>query len=156
MLDQPVGSGVQQEPHRSFTPMSHDRLTRFELRQRYIVAGIFENNFYRHIDVNFVDRAVDDIAAKAGTVVQVNPGGNVRNIRCEAAQGLSDDFANDRERKNFALAAERDPFQFVAGAVAANRSRTKDPGAAVLAFLHHELAGPGSVPERLVDGSDFG
>ena len=46
-------------------------------------------------------------------------------------------------------------FELVTGAVAANRPRAKDPRPAVLALLHHELAGFGAVPEGLIDGSDL-
>ena len=130
-------------------------LAGFKLRQRNAVAAVFEYHFHRHVDVDFIDWTADDVAAEARTVVQVDPCGDVGNVRREAAQRLADDFANDGEGKNFALAADLYPFEFVAGAIAANRPRAKDPCAAVLALLHHELAGFGAVPKRLVDRSNF-
>ena len=133
-----------------------DRLTRLKLRQRDSVAAVFEDDLHRHIDVDFVDRATDDVAAKARAVVQIDPGRDVRDVGRETAQRLADDFANHREAKDFTFAADLNPFEFVAGAVAANRPRAEDPGAAVPAFLNHQFAGFGAFPERLVDGSDFG
>ena len=127
----------------------------FELRQRDAVAAVFEHHFHRHIDADFIDWTADDVAAESRPIVQVDPCGDIGNVRREAAQRLADDFANDGEGKNFALAADLHPFEFVAGAIAANRPRAKDPCAAVLALLHHELAGFGAVPKRLVDRSNF-
>jgi hypothetical protein len=129
---------------------------RLKLRQRDSVAAVFEDDLHRHIDVDFVDRATDDVAAEARAVVQIDPCRDVRDVGRETAQRLADDFANDREAKDFTFAADLNPFEFVAGAVAANRPRAEDPGAAVLAFLHHQFARSSAVPKRLIDGSDFG
>ena len=106
--------------------------------------------------MDFVDRTTDDVAAEARAVVQIDPGRDVRDVGRETAQRLADDFANDREAKDFTFAADLNPFEFVAGAVAANRPRAKDPRSTVLALLHHELADFGAIPEGLIDGSDFG
>ena len=130
-------------------------LTGFKFRQRHPFTAIFEDYFHRHADLHLVNRAADDVAAESWTIVQIDPGGDVGNIRSEALERVADDFTDNGETKDFAFAADLHPFQFFAGAVAANRPRAEHPGAAVLALLHHELAGPGSVPERLVDGSDF-
>ena len=131
-------------------------LARSKFRQRHPFTAIFEDNLHRHVDVDLFDGATDDVAAESRPVVEIDPGGDVGNIRSEALERVADDFTDDGETKDFAFAADLHPFQFFAGAVAANRPRAEHPGAAVLALLHHELAGPGSVPERLVDGSDFG
>jgi len=106
--------------------------------------------------MDLLDRAADDVAAEARAVVQVDPGCDIGDVRRETAQRLADDFANDREAKDFAFAAYLHPFEPIAGAISANRPRAEHPGAALLAFLHHELAGFGAVPERLIDRSDFG
>src|SRR5258705_5195455 len=141
---------------RSVTPETRNRLTRLEFRQRDSVAGVFENDFHGHVDVDFFDRATDHVAAEARTVVQIDPGRDIGDVRRETAQRLADDFANDREAKDFTFAADLNPFELVTGAIAANRPRAEDPGAAVPAFLHHQFAGFGALPERLVDRSDFG
>jgi hypothetical protein len=130
-------------------------LTRFEFRQRHPFTAIFEDDLYGHVDVDFFDGAAGDVAAESRPVVEIDPGCDVRNVGAEAAQCLANDFANHGEGKNFALATDLYPFEFVAGAVAANRPRAKNPRPAVLAFLHHELAGFGAVPKRLVDGRNF-
>jgi hypothetical protein len=88
--------------------------------------------------------------------IEIDPRGDVGNIRREAAQRLSDDFADHREGKNLAAAADLHPVELVARAIAANRPRAENPRAAVPALLHHELAGFSAVPKRLVDGSDLG
>ena len=100
--------------------------------------------------MDLVDWAADDVATKARSLVEIDPCGDVRDIRSETAQRLTDDFSDDREGKYFSLAADFDPFELIAGAIAANRSRAKNPGAAVLAFLNHQLAGSGAIPERLI------
>jgi hypothetical protein len=126
-----------------------------ELGQSDAFTGILKNDFNVHADLHVFDRTADDVAAESRPIIQVDPRGDVGNVRREASEGLADDFANYGEGKNFALAADRYPFEFVAGAIAANRPRAKDPRAAVLALLHHELAGFGAVPKRLVDRSDL-
>jgi uncharacterized membrane protein len=130
--------------------------SRLELRQCDSVAALFENDLHRHIDMDLVDRAADDVAAKARSLVEIDPRRDVRDIRSETAQRLTDDFADDREGKYFSLAADFYPFELIAGAIAANRSRAKNPGAAVLAFLNHQLARFRAVPERLIDGRYLG
>ena len=130
-------------------------LARFELRQRNAFTAVFEDHFHGHVDVDLFDGATDDVAAKSRPIVEVDPGRDVRNIRREAAQRLADDFAYHGEGKNSAPAADLYPFEFVAGAIAANRPGTKDPCAAIFALLHQELAGFGALPKRLIDGSDF-
>ena len=122
-----------------------------ELRQCDSVTAVFENDLHRHIDMDLVDWAADDVAAKARSLVEIDPRGDVGDIRSETAQRLTDDFADDREGKYLSLATDFYPFELVAGAIAANRSRAKNPGAAVLAFLNHQLAGCGAIPERLID-----
>jgi hypothetical protein len=129
--------------------------SRLELGQRDAFTGIVKNDFNVHANLHVFNRAADDVAAESRPLVEIDPGRDVGNVGREAAQRLTDDFANHSEGKNFALAADLYPFEFVAGAVAANRPGAKDPRAAVLALLHHELAGFGAVPESLVDRGDF-
>ena len=69
-------------------------LAGFKLRQRNAVAAVFEYHFHRHIDADFIDWTADDVAAESRPIVQVDPCGDVGNVRREAAQRLADDFAN--------------------------------------------------------------
>jgi hypothetical protein len=105
--------------------------------------------------MNLVNRAADDIAAKARPFIEIDPSGNVGNIRSEAPQRLTDHFSDYREGKYLAFATDFYPLEFVAGAIATNGSRAKHPGAAVLALLNHQLAGSGAIPERFVYGRYF-
>src|SRR5687767_2438961 len=105
--------------------------------------------------MNFVDRTADDIAAEARSFIEIDPGGDVGNVRSKAAQRLTDNFSYHGEGKYFAFAADFYPLEFVAGAIATNGSRAKHPGAAVLAFLNHQFAGFGAVPELLIYRGDL-
>jgi hypothetical protein len=125
-------------------------VSRDELRQCHALAAVFENDSNRHIDMNLVNRAADDIAAEARTFIEIDPGSDVGNVRSEAPQRLTDHFSDYGEGKYLAFATDFHPLEFVAGAIATNRSRAKHPAAAVLAFLNHQLAGSGAVPERLI------
>ena len=131
-------------------------LARFELWQRDTVAAVFEHDFDRHVDFDLLDGTTDDVAAKARAVVQINPGGDIGNVGTKAAERGADDFTNDREAKDFAFAADLHPVEFFAGAIAAHGTRRKHPGRAVGAFLHHQFAGFGAIPEGLVDRRYFG
>ena len=99
---------------------------RHELRQCHTLSAIFENNSHRHIDVNLVNRAADDIAAEARTFIEIDPGGDVGNVRSKAAQRLTDNFTYHGEGKYLAFAADFYPLKFVAGAVATNRPPCKN------------------------------
>jgi hypothetical protein len=100
--------------------------------------------------MNFLNWTADDIAAEARSFIEIDPGGDVGNVRSKAAQRLTDNFSYHGEGKYFAFAADFYPLEFVAGAIATNGSRAKHPGAAVLAFLNHQFAGFGAVPELLI------
>jgi hypothetical protein len=126
-----------------------------ELRERYTLAAVFENNLHGHIDVNFVNRTADYIAAEARAFIEIDPRGNVGDVRSKTAQRLTDNFTYNRKRKYFSFAADFNPVEFVAGAIATNGSRAKNPAAAVLAFLNHQFAGFGAVPERLINGRNL-
>ena len=43
--------------------------------------------------MNFVDRTADDIAAEARSFIEIDPGGDVGNVRSKAAQRLTDNVA---------------------------------------------------------------
>ena len=105
--------------------------------------------------MNFVDRAADNIAAETRTFIEIDPGGDVGDVRSKTAQRLPDNFTYHGEGKYFAFAADFYPLEFVAGAIATNWSRAKYPGGAVLAFLNHQLANFGAVPERLIHGRNL-
>ena len=126
-----------------------------ELWQCHTLAGVLENDLHRHIDMNLVDRTADDIAAEARSFIEIDPGGDVGNVRSKAAQRLTDNFSYHGEGKYFAFAADFYPLEFVAGAIATNGSRAKHPGAAVLAFLNHQFAGFSAVPELLIYRGDL-
>jgi hypothetical protein len=120
------------------------------------LAAVLENNLYRHIDMNFLHWTADDIAAEARTLIEIDPGGDVGNVRSKAAQRLTDNFSYHGEGKYFAFAADFYPLEFVAGAIATNRPRAKHPGAAVLAFLNHQFPCFGAVPELLIYRCNLG
>ena len=105
--------------------------------------------------MNFVNRTIDNITAEARAFIEIDPCGNVGDVRGKPAQRLTDHFTYDRKREYFSFAADFNPVEFVAGAIAANGSGAEHPAAAVLAFLNHQFAGFGAPPERLIDGRNL-
>src|SRR5262249_49898008 len=85
-------------------------LAGLELRQLNAAAGIFEYPFHRHVDVDLIDGAADDVAAETRAVVQVDPRRDIRNVGREAAQRLTDNLAYHGEGENFARASDLYPF----------------------------------------------
>ena len=126
-----------------------------EFGQCDAAAGVFEDNLHRHVDLYFVKGAIDDIAAKSRAIVEIDPGGDVGNVRAESGKRSAYHFAYYRKGEDFTSLADLDPLELVARAVAANRARAKNPGAAVLAFLHHQFAGARRIPKGFVHRSDL-
>jgi hypothetical protein len=56
-----------------------------ELWQCDSVAAVFKNDLHRHIDIDVVDRAADDVAAETRPLVEIDPRGDIGNIRTETA-----------------------------------------------------------------------
>jgi hypothetical protein len=102
--------------------------SRLELWQCNPLTGIFEDDFDAHADLHSFDGAADDIAAKSRSFVEIDPGGDVRDIGGKASERVSDDLTDDREGKDLAGSTHLHPFQFVAVALDANRPGTKHPG----------------------------
>jgi hypothetical protein len=88
------------------------------------LAGVFEDDFDIHTDLYVFDWAADDVAAEPRPFFKIDPCRDVGNVGRKATERAADDFADDREREDFAATAELFPFQFVATAFTADRPRT--------------------------------